>query len=488
MPVMSHLEVRNVTKRFANVQALDDVSISFHGGEIHAVLGENGAGKSTLMSAISGFLTPDSGSILLDGASIPIGKAHDCKRIGIEMIHQHFTLVPEFTVAENLALVRLKGLVQVSNPAKLSAGAMATGKSLGWALEPESSTRRLPVGVQQRIEILKAISGDASVLIFDEPTAVLSPDEVEELFHVLRQLKSEGKVVVLIAHKLSEVLEISDKVTVLRHGKLIASALRSEVDADMLASWMVGEMPPKSPTRTSQDAQLAVTASKLTVLGDRGEFAINDITFEIKKGEIFGIGGVDGNGQVELAEALAQVRSINSGELEWEGKSFSKDIPKIGYVPQDRQRDGLALRMSIRDNMLVSGLHRPEFFAGPFLKVRSVTNWAKELIKRFSIKVEDPHELAGSLSGGNQQKVVVSRILDNDPELLIIVNPTRGLDIKATQYVHEQILSARGAGAAVLLISADLDELYALSDRTVFLSRGRMVEDQGAASLVGGAS
>ena len=483
---MSELVVQAVSKSFGTLKALDSVSMTFDSGEIHAVLGENGAGKSTLMGVLSGFVTPDVGAVKLDGQDIPLGRAYECKRLGIEMIHQHFTLVPEFTVSENLALAKLDGLFQSVNTTKTAQPALEVGKSLGWELNGNSRTGTLSVGLQQRIEILKAISGTANVLIFDEPTAVLAPDEVDELFRVLRRLKEEGKIVVLIAHKLSEVLAVADRVSVLRLGKLVASAKRDEVSADQLAYWMVGDLPERSEHRELGVLKPGLSAESISILGDRGETAIDGISFTVSQGEILGLGGVDGNGQVELAEGLAQVRKINRGSLQWKGQPFDQSPPQIGYVPQDRQSDGLALSMSIQDNILVSGLKRPSLFWGPFIKIKAVNQWARELIKRFSIKVESPNDLVGSLSGGNQQKVVVSRILDNHPDLLIVVNPSRGLDIKATQFVHERILEARDAGAAVVLFSTDLDELYALSDRTMFLSRGHLIADNGAASLVGG--
>lgn len=485
---MPTLAVRNVSKRFGTLTALSDVSAEFMAGEIHAVLGENGAGKSTLMNVISGFLSPDRGEVSLDGRSIPVGRAHECKRIGIEMIHQHFMLVPEFSVEENLALFRLDRLGRRISVRQMSESAIATGLRLNWKLDREARTRRLPVGIQQRIEILKAISGSAQVLIFDEPTAVLSPEEVDELFSVLRKLKGEGKIVILIAHKLSEVLSIADRVTVLRHGQRVASATRAEVDAEQLAAWMVGEMPVKQSHRESGHLEDGLRVEKLTVLGDRGEVAVDSVDFTVSRGEILGIGGVDGNGQVELAESLAQVRQARSGSLRWRADPIGQVSPAIGYIPQDRQSDGLALGMTIQDNMLVSGLRRKELFWGPLIRAKAVFRWAKLLIGRFSIKATGPLDLVGSLSGGNQQKVVVSRILDNSPELLIVVNPTRGLDIKATQFVHEAIVSARDSGTAVVLFSADLDELIALSDRTKFLSRGRLLDDLGAISVVGGAA
>ncbi len=483
---MSELAVKGVAKRFGALTALQDVTLTFRSGEIHAVLGENGAGKSTLMNVMSGFLAPDAGTVLLDGKPIPLGSACECKNLGIEMIHQHFTLVPEFSVAENLSLARLDSLYSPIDPLKNSAQAILSGKDFGWDLDAGAKTGTLPVGVQQRIEILKAISGDARVLIFDEPTAVLSPLEVEELFRVLVRLRDAGKIVVLIAHKLSEVLSVADRISVLRLGKLIQTEDRANVTARQLAEWMVGELPAANTLERPSEQGEGFEARDLVVLGDRGETAIDGVKFSVRRGEIFGIGGVDGNGQVELAEAVAQVRPVKRGELTWQAKPFEAEFPVIGYVPQDRQRDGLALGMSIQDNMLISALRRKSLFKGPFLAMRAVREWSQDLIARFSIKAGSPNDLAKSLSGGNQQKVVVSRTLDRDPNLLIVVNPTRGLDIKATQYVHDRILEARQRGAAVLLFSADLDELYALSDRTMFLSKGRLLEDTGAAALVGG--
>jgi ABC-type uncharacterized transport system ATPase subunit len=483
---MTTLRVENVSKRFGTLVALDDVSVNFQSGEIHAVLGENGAGKSTLMNALSGFVKPDRGKILLNGEPIPLGLAFACKRIGIEMIHQHFTLVPAFTVQENLALARLGRLASTADAKKLSKPAIDASEALGWPLVPQVRTGQLPVGIQQRVEILKAISGHADVLIFDEPTAVLSPDEVNDLFRVLRRLKEEGKCVILIAHKLSEVLGIADRVTVLRRGMVVASALRADVDAPTLANWMVGEMPPRTVRGTAYQMEGGLQAERLTILGDRREIAVREASFEVRRGEILGFGGVDGNGQVELAECLAQVRPALSGSQKWSGKEASNKLPRIGYVPQDRQVDGLALRMTLQDNMLVSGMDRHELWIGPFVKLKAVARWANSLIKRYSIKAASANDLAGSLSGGNQQKVVVSRTLDNAPSLLVVVNPGRGLDIKATEYVYDMILAARDNGAAVALFSTDLDELYKLSDRVLFMVGGELVEDSGAASMVGG--
>ncbi len=484
MTAKSGLHVENIVKRFGPLTALDNVSASFRPGEIHAVLGENGAGKSTLMGILSGFVVPDSGTVMLNGSPVPVGRPFDCKRLGIEMIHQHFTLVSEFTIAENFALSRLPGLMSSSEVSVRAEPSLAAATRLGWELEPERRVSSLSVGAQQRIEILKALGGDAQVIIFDEPTAVLSPDEVEDLFRVLRQLKTDGHVVILIAHKLSEVLSIADHVTVLRRGKWIASAPIAEVDERKLAEWMVGELPPPLAERKGTELEPGLVGRDLTVVGDRGEAAIKNCSLEIKRGEILGIGGVDGNGQLELAEALVAVRPV-SGELSFAGKQVNAEEMRISYVPQDRQHDGLAMGMTIEENLLITGHRKPTLRKGPFLNLRALHQWANELVKRFSVKANSPADRVAGLSGGNQQKVVVSRALDEQPDLLVVVNPTRGLDIRATEYVHSKIQEARDAGAAVALFSTDLDEIYALADRVMFLSRGELIADTGAESLFG---
>ncbi len=476
--------VNGLSKAFGSVKALADVSATFLPGEIHAVLGENGAGKSTMMNLLSGFMSPDSGQIRLNDTEIPYGRPDRCKKAGVAMVHQHFTLVPEFTVAENLVLAELdtfRGMVNVhqraNRPLQLAAG-------LGWTLDPRVKVRNLPVGTQQRIEIVKALDSEAQVLIFDEPTATLSAEEVEDLFRVLRELKAEGKIIILIAHKLSEVMAIADRVTVLRKGVFIATAPISDVTPAQLAEWMVGELPAALTKESKTETKPGLDVTDLIVRGDRGEQAIRSIALSVGQGSILGVGGVDGNGQVELAEALARVRPIRGGIVYWNGQD---GWPKrIAYIPQDRRRDGIAAGMPIWENMLMTGHRRRALRSGPFLKSKAIRQWSEGLVKRFQIKAESAEDLAGSLSGGNQQKVVVSRTLDETPELLIAVNPTRGLDIQATDYVHRTILDAAKAGAAVVLISTDLDELAALADRTVFLSRGQIVEGQGAEALVGG--
>jgi ABC-type uncharacterized transport system ATPase subunit len=478
------LEVQGISKRYGAVQALHEVSAHFKSGEIHAVLGENGAGKSTLVGILAGFVAPDAGLVSLNGSPLPLGKPIACRHAGIAMVHQHFMLVPDFTVAENLALDRLDRLGGAVDVHALSAPVLALADELGWHAEPDVKIRNLPVGVQQRIEILKVLADDAPVAIFDEPTAVLAPDEVLDLFRVLRQLRDSGKMVILIAHKLSEVMAVADRVTVLRRGKLVATAPIEDVNERELATWMVGDLPRELNKSPRSDTQPGLQLKDVWAKGDRGEDALRGITLEVRRGEILGIGGVDGNGQVELAEVAVGVRPFQRGTFDFHQET--REPGRIAYIPQDRQSDGLALGMSIQDNMMIEGCCRPGLTGACFLNPRAIKEWANRLVHDFEIKTPSTSLHVGSLSGGNQQKVVVSRNLDETPEILVAVNPTRGLDIRAADFVKRQILKARDEGAAVLLVSTDLDELADLADRTLFLSRGELREASDTASLVGG--
>lgn len=480
------LEIKDVTKLFGSVTALDSVSASFAPAEIHAVLGENGAGKSTLVNILAGFVRPDSGSVTLDGNPIPLGNPQRCRALGVAMVHQHFTLVPEFTVAENIALAKLETTHGLLDTERLLESTKRLATDLGWQIPFNAKVRDLSVGVQQRVEILKSMDESATVVIFDEPTAVLSRDEVEEFFGVIRKLKGQRKTVILIGHKLKEVMSIADRVTILMRGKVVATAARAEVTEQVVAQWMVGDLPERVDAKTVGSVEPGLVATGLNVKGNRGEQAIRDLSFQIGSGEILGFGGVDGNGQVELAEALAGVRPA-AGEMTWKGSKLDRSIVRIPYIPQDRQSDGLALGMSVEDNLLIEGHRRADLRSGPMLLLSAIRSWAEKLVQRFAIKVADINQPVADMSGGNQQKVVVGRCLDAEPNLLVAVNPARGLDIRATQYVHEQIRRARDAGAAVALISTDRDELHALSDRIVVLSRGQITSDQSAEAWVGGA-
>lgn len=467
-----------VSKSFGPVQALASVNLEVHRGEIHAALGENGAGKSTLMNVVAGFLAPDSGQVELNGEPLPPGNPSAAKRMGIALVHQHFMLVPSFTVAENFALDQLDSLRGKADVHAATQRALSVADSLGWKLEPSAYVRDLPVGVQQRVEIVKALATDAPLLILDEPTAVLAPNEVEDLLGVLRRLREQGKTIVLIAHKLSEVFAIADSVTVLRRGKLVARAHISDTSQEEVARWMVGEETASLAAPRLSPGEPLVELREVTVLGDRGNEAVRSCSLEARSGEVLGIGGVDGNGQLELAEALAGIRPFQKGT------SRFAEVPI--YIPQDRQKDGLAMDMTIQDNLLIGALD-DRTLGGPLLKPRAIRTWAEGLVDRFSIKIGSLSDPARSLSGGNQQKVVVARSVSQNPRIVVAVNPTRGLDLKATRFVHDQLAAVAANGGAVILISTDRDELASLATRTVFLSGGKIVSGD-AVSYLGGSA
>ena len=508
------VDMRGIVKRFGAATALNGVDFAIVPGEIHAILGENGAGKSTLMHVLSGALKAGSGEIRLDGKPVQIASPRTARRLGIAMVHQHFTLVPAFTVVENLALdahPARTGIVRFAAGLRWSAHddaapALERARSLGWTLPPDARVADLPVGTQQRVEIVKTLATGARTLIFDEPTAVLTASEVDELFAVLRRLRSEGCAVVLIAHKLAEILAVADRITVLRHGERVATVLREETDARKLAAWMMGVPPPAAgPAESDQEVSGAMhrggqpgptgiphtalhpqestasspslTASNLAILGDRGEQSVREVSFDVRPGEIFGIGGVDGNGQAELAEALVGLRPLTSGQLKWHGGEFRPGlVPAAGYIPQDRRRSGLAVTMTVEENLILDAVSERRFGRGAFLRRRALREMASDLIRRFDIRTAGLQVPVSSLSGGNQQKIVVARALRSEPEWIVAVNPTRGLDIGATQFVWEQLRRARDRGASIVLISTDLDEIAALADRAAILFAGRLTE------------
>ncbi|MBS1716257.1 MAG: ABC transporter ATP-binding protein [Armatimonadetes bacterium] len=466
---MNLLEARTLSKAYGPVQALDDVSVTFERGQIHAVLGENGAGKSTLMGVLSGFVTPDSGEVLTDGKPLRLGDPSACLAAGIEIVHQHFMLVPEFTVAENLALHTRPQLLSVFDPAQRVAKACEWAKQLGWPLDLEAKVRSLPVGARQRLEVLKALITECDFLILDEPTAVLSPQEVEDLFSALRILRDGGKGIILIAHKLREILAVAERATVMRRGKKVAETSIADTNEEQLVEWMVGEaVAPSMVGEWTTNEESVLKVSNLQVAGDRGENSVNGLSFEVRRGEILGFGGVDGNGQLELAEAVVGIRKARGGEVS------RPATDEIAYVPQDRRHAGLALSMSIEENFMVAGQFRRELWSLGLIRWGKAREWINGLVQRFEIKVGSLRLPVSSLSGGNQQKIVVSRSLNSNTRLLVACNPTRGLDVKASMNVWQSILQAAEGGAAVVLITADLDELAALSHRKFFLNRGRL--------------
>ncbi len=506
---MIGVEMRAIVKTYGEATALNGVDLDLHPGEIHAILGENGAGKSTLMHILSGSTRPDRGEIRVDGRSVRVGSPRAARRLGIAMVHQHFTLVPALTVSENLALdTESRSLAAALNYSsrRESAAAMARARSLGWTIDPDARAGDLPVGAQQRVEIVKALATGARTLIFDEPTAVLAGIEVDDLFAVLRTLRDERRSVVLITHKLAEILAVADQVTVFRNGERVATAPVADTNARKLAEWMMGaqsiegaEPPahaavghagrpstaqrPQTVGSTETEAQsqrqqtVAFTANGIHVRGDRREQSVRGVTFEIRRGEIFGIGGVDGNGQAELAEALVGLRPLLSGEMLWLGGECRPGVrPSTGYIPQDRRRAGLAVTMTVEENLILNAVQEPAFRFGPFLRRRALSSIASALVRQFDIRMPGLDHHVSTLSGGNQQKIVVARALRSNPDWIVAVNPTRGLDIGSARFVREQLVLSRNRGAAIVLISTDLDELAALSTRAAILSAGVLTE------------
>ena len=485
--------MRGIEKRYGATAALNGVDFEARTGQIHALLGENGAGKSTLMQILAGLTRPDSGQIRLNGNVAAIASPKEARRQSIAMVHQHFTLVPAFTVAENLALDQPASGFGKYEAKTAAQSALSRAESLGWKLDPNARAADLSVGTQQRIEIVKALATDADLLIFDEPTAVLSPPEINELFRVLRTLKGEGKAVILIAHKLAEILAVADVVTVLRRGVKVAHLPVADTNAPELAALMVGDAAgigvwgagvgntdaaeaiqnPKS--KIQNESAPAFLADRVDVRGDRGVNAIGGLSLSVRAGEIFGIGGVDGNGQAELAEALAGLRPISSGKMTWGGADFRPGtMPTTGYIPQDRRRAGLAVTMTIEENLLLEASRQAKYRFGPFLKRKALRTLAADLITQFDIRTPSALLPASALSGGNQQKIVAARALHANPDWIVAMNPTRGLDIGAIRFVHEQLRKARERGAAIVLLSTDLDEIFALSDRAAILSQGQL--------------
>ncbi|HVM97076.1 MAG TPA: ABC transporter ATP-binding protein [Candidatus Acidoferrales bacterium] len=476
------LEVRGLTKRFASVRALDAVDLDFCRGEIHAVLGENGAGKSTLMHVLAGIVRPDRGSIVIDGKAIPGGSPRASRAAGIGMVHQHFALVDALTVAENLALSLTPANVWRFDSKSVEQAARQLAERVGLDIAPSSAiVGELPVGARQRLEILKALAGGGRVLILDEPTAVLTPSEARQLFAMLRQLRDQGQLILFITHKLREVKEVADRVSIMRHGRVVGTFAASGVPERELAEQMVGEIqasssPRKGPT---PDATPALRVDKLNVRDGRGVVALADVSFVVRRGEILGIAGVDGNGQHELFGVLAGLTTPESGRIEVAGRALSGSTAAlrsagVGYVPPDRHREGLVLAMSVVENLLLHRGALRRLASHGFLRQPAVRQQAKTLAQRFKIKAASVDSPASSLSGGNQQRIVVARELSQPLTALIVSNPTRGLDLLATRAVADALRDAAANGCGVVLISTDLDEVLDLSDSVRVLYRGRL--------------
>lgn len=479
-----------ILKRFDGTLALDGVDFELRRGEIHALLGENGAGKSTLMHVLSGLYSPDGGAIEVEGRPARFRSTADAAQAGIGMVHQHFRLVENLTVAENLALALPERTPFLLPRRGLAAGALEIAERLGWRLDPRAPVWQLPVGMQQRLEIVKVLAQDPQVLIFDEPTAVLAPVELEELFAVLERLRSEGRSLVFISHKLNEVMRLCDRITILRRGRNVGTVSADETDAADLARRMVGddlaaaERLEAAGTRAPTTGPVVLHVEDLRVRDDRRLEAVRGISLEVRSGEILGLAGVDGNGQAELAEAIVGLRGIAGGGVRYaQDEALVPGPPPrrdLGYIPQDRRRSGVVPGMSVRENLVLE-LHQEADVSGPvrrrwgFLDWKTLDARARSMMQTYDVRASGPEQPVETLSGGNQQKIVVARALDKAPELVLALNPSRGVDVAATAYIHSQLRAQRERGAAVLLISTELDEVIALSDRIGVLYEGRLL-------------
>ncbi len=478
------LELRGITKRFGTLVANDSIDLTVNPGEIHALLGENGAGKSTLMNVLYGLYTADEGQILLDDKPQDFDGPGDAMAAGIGMVHQHFMLIPVFTVAENVALGHepTKALGALDT-AKARQQVIEISERFGFNVDPDALVEDLPVGVQQRVEIIKALSRDAKVLVLDEPTAVLTPQETDELMEIMRQLASSGTSIVFITHKLREVKEVADTITVIRLGKVVGSASPNASTSE-LASLMVGrEVELTISKKQAEVGDVILKVEDIAALDDRGQRAVDGVSFEVRGGEVLAVAGVQGNGQTELAEVLLGLRSSLSGRghIELTGQDVTEASVRarldigLGYVPEDRKKDGLVSEFTIAENMMLNASYKSRFTKGLSINFPARAKISADLVKEFDVRTPSIDTPAGNLSGGNQQKVVVARELSRDVNLLIAAQPTRGVDVGSIEFIHEQIISERDAGKAVLLISTELDEVLALADRIAVMYRGKIV-------------
>jgi simple sugar transport system ATP-binding protein len=479
------LELRGITKEFPGVLANDHIDFDLRRGEVHALLGENGAGKSTLMSILYGLYTADSGEILMNGKPVAIHSPKHAIELGIGMVHQHFMLIPVMTVTENIVLAqepRHAGVLLDYDAAAERVRELS--KSFGLAVDPHARIEKITVGQQQRVEILKALYRGAEILILDEPTAVLTPQEARELFEIIEGLKAQGKSIVFISHKLNEVLEVADRITVLRRGKRVETIPREGATEAGLARSMVGrEVLLRVDKKPAEPGEPLLKVADLSVRDDRSLEAVRGVTFDVRAGEIVGIAGVDGNGQSELIDALTGLRKAAGGQISVGGQGLTHASARqaldagMGHIPEDRHRRGLILDFNLAENLALHDYGKEPFSRFGWLNPRRWLRWAAGLLKEFDVRGGGPTTRASSLSGGNQQKVVVAREVSRDPSVLIAAQPTRGLDVGAIEFVHRRLVEQRDAGKAVLLVSLELEEILSLSDRILVLYEGRIVAE-----------
>ena len=476
------LELRSITKRFPGVLANDHVDFELAKGEVHALLGENGAGKSTLMNILYGLYHPDEGDIRLNGKPVRIASPNDAIELGIGMVHQHFMLIPVMTVAENIVLATEPRKGPFLDLGAAERRVRELSERFGLAVRPEARVESISVGMQQRAEILKALYRGAEILILDEPTAVLTPQEASELFSIVRSLQADGKSIIFISHKLNEVLEIADRVTVLRQGRRIETIPRAGATQETLARLMVGRdvvlRVEKSP---AEAAEPLLEVEDLRVVDERGLEAVRGASFQVRAGEIVGIAGVDGNGQSELIDALTGLRRPSGGRITAGGQDVTTATARecfdrgLGHIPEDRQRRGLVLDFTLAENIALHDFRKQPSSRWGWLYPRSLVERAGRLLKEFDVRGGRAQTLAAALSGGNQQKVVIAREVSRDPRVLIAAQPTRGLDVGAIEFVHRRLVQERDEGRAILLLSFELDEIRSLSDRILVMYEGRIV-------------
>ena len=476
------LDLRNITKEFPGVLANDDVSLSIYDGEILALLGENGAGKTTLMNILYGLYTPTSGEILLDGELLAMESPGDAIAAGIGMVHQHFMLVPVFSVWENVVLgdepAHVAGRLD-KDEARERVVEISSAYNLD--VDPDALVEDLPVGVQQRVEIIKVLEREANFLIFDEPTSVLTPTEVEGFFEIVRGLKADGKGIVFITHKLDEALELADRLVIMRRGKVVAEVQPWEMTAAKCAELMVGrpvdlvvDRPPATPRET------VLEVHELAVLDDRNQRAVDGVSFEVRAGEIVGIAGVQGNGQTELVEAITGLRPSITGTVHIGDTDVTRHSPRaihkldVAHVPEDRQRSGLVLPFTVTENMVLDSYYEFPVSRGPQMNWGAAEDRAERLVEEYDVRTPSTDALVATLSGGNQQKVIVAREFDRDVTLVVASQPTRGIDVGSIEYIHARIVEERDSGAAVLIVSSELDEITALSDRILVMFDGKI--------------
>jgi simple sugar transport system ATP-binding protein len=477
------LELRGITKQFPGVLANDHIDFDLRRGEVHALLGENGAGKSTLMNVLYGLYKADDGEILVNGRPVALHSPKDAIEHGIGMVHQHFMLIPVMTVAENIVL----GIEPSESLLLLDYGAARArvkdlASAFGFAIDPDARVQDITVGQQQRVEILKALHRRADILILDEPTAVLTPQEAGELFEILRTLKREGMSIIFITHKLNEVFAIADRITVLRRGKRVDTLRVEGATESGLARLMVGrDVLLRVAKGAAAPSESLLKVKDLHVRDERGIEKVRGVSFDVRAGEIVGVAGVDGNGQTELIDALTGLHRPEAGRVELAGREVTRDTTRahfdegFGHIPQDRQRRGLVLEFSVAENLALHDFRKPPDSRFGWLSPRKLIEAARRLIREFDVRGGGPQTRATALSGGNQQKVILAREIDRDPRVLIAAQPTRGLDVGAIEFVHRRLIAERDEGRAVLLVSLELDEILSLSDRILVMFEGEIV-------------